>query len=434
MTESPLSSREIEILSLIAEGKSNKEVAESLSISVNTVKVHVSNIYQKIEISSRTEATLYAIENGIVSPALPPDLQPSDSKSFSNEDLKERESGLQDRIPLPILASFIVIILIIAVYLLSSMQARSESEASLMVNFLSEDRWLSYNSLKMPRSNFASASYESNIYAIAGNSDAGPSDVTEMFSKTDDTWSLLKNKPTAVTDVGAVLIGEKIYIPGGKIDGINVTDKLEVFDPRRNTWEEKSNLPTGLSDYASVAFAGNMYLFGGWDGSKIKDIVLKYDPDQDVWIELSKLPYPLVSANAVQLENRIIITGMAKQDALQTDLISYYPDRDVLGENPWEIAISQSLAGSVNCLFNLLEEIYAVVDNENTTEFLFYDIQNKSWQLIGESDSLTVKGSGCSIMNGELFLLGGTEADGSFSNQLTGYKMIYSISLPGIIN
>lgn len=434
MTESPLSSREIEILTLIAEGKSNKEVADVLCISINTVKVHVSNIYQKINISSRTEATLYAIENGIVSPVLPPESESSESKSIPNEVLTDGESFTLKRKFLPVLGILVIITFVFIVYLFRTTDARNETESSLMVNFLSKDRWHSYNSLQMPRSNFATASYESNIYAIAGNSEAGPSNNIEMFSKSDDSWSSLKNKPTAVTNVGAVLIGEKIYIPGGEINDSNVTDKLEVFDPRRNTWEEKSNLPFGLSEYASVAFAGNMYLFGGWDGSKINDIVLKYDPEQDDWIKLSKLPYPLMSVNAVQLENRILITGNAKRDALQTDLISYYPDRDVLGENPWESAISLPLTGSINCLFNLLEEIYAVVDNQDTTDFFIYDIHNKAWQLIGESDFLTVKGSGCSIMNGELFLIGGTEADGSFSNQLIGYKMIYSISLPGIIN
>ena len=61
-----LSSRETEILVLVAQGKTNKEIASLLYISLNTVKVHVSNIFQKIGVSSRTEATLYAIEQGIV--------------------------------------------------------------------------------------------------------------------------------------------------------------------------------------------------------------------------------------------------------------------------------------------------------------------------------------------------------------------------------
>ena len=70
MENVPLSEREIEILELVSQGKSNKEIAAELFISVNTVKVHLANIFTKIDVSSRTEATLYAIEHGIVaSPA-----------------------------------------------------------------------------------------------------------------------------------------------------------------------------------------------------------------------------------------------------------------------------------------------------------------------------------------------------------------------------
>ena len=76
MDANVLSDREIEVLRLVGQGKSNKEIAMDLDISVNTVKVHVSNIYQKIGVSSRTEATLFAIENGVVNPALPQEDRP----------------------------------------------------------------------------------------------------------------------------------------------------------------------------------------------------------------------------------------------------------------------------------------------------------------------------------------------------------------------
>ena len=63
-----LSEREREILSLVAGGASNKEIAESLVISINTVKVHLRNIYSKLDISSRSEATLYAVSEGLITP------------------------------------------------------------------------------------------------------------------------------------------------------------------------------------------------------------------------------------------------------------------------------------------------------------------------------------------------------------------------------
>jgi DNA-binding NarL/FixJ family response regulator len=56
MTESPLSEREQEVLSLIAAGLRNKEVADKLSVSIATVKSHIYNIYQKLHVNSRVEA------------------------------------------------------------------------------------------------------------------------------------------------------------------------------------------------------------------------------------------------------------------------------------------------------------------------------------------------------------------------------------------
>jgi two-component system, NarL family, response regulator LiaR len=67
--ESPeaLTERETEVLRLLAQGKANKEIARSLSISEKTVKVHVSNILSKLGVQSRTQATLYAIRVGLAS-------------------------------------------------------------------------------------------------------------------------------------------------------------------------------------------------------------------------------------------------------------------------------------------------------------------------------------------------------------------------------
>lgn len=57
---SPLSERELEVLQLVANGKSNHETAEALSISDNTVKFHLKNIMQKLNASNRAEAVMNA--------------------------------------------------------------------------------------------------------------------------------------------------------------------------------------------------------------------------------------------------------------------------------------------------------------------------------------------------------------------------------------
>jgi DNA-binding NarL/FixJ family response regulator len=62
-----LSARELEILQLIANGKSNKDIAAILKISANTVSVHRANIMQALDIHNTAELVVYAIRNGLVS-------------------------------------------------------------------------------------------------------------------------------------------------------------------------------------------------------------------------------------------------------------------------------------------------------------------------------------------------------------------------------
>jgi NarL family two-component system response regulator LiaR len=67
LTVDPLTERELDILRLVAQGCSNKEIALKLSLSELTVRTHVSNILGKLHLASRTQAALYALQKGITS-------------------------------------------------------------------------------------------------------------------------------------------------------------------------------------------------------------------------------------------------------------------------------------------------------------------------------------------------------------------------------
>jgi DNA-binding NarL/FixJ family response regulator len=60
-----LSEREAEVIRLVAAGRSNREIGEALSISLNTVDRHVSNILTKIGASNRAEAASFAVRHGL---------------------------------------------------------------------------------------------------------------------------------------------------------------------------------------------------------------------------------------------------------------------------------------------------------------------------------------------------------------------------------
>lgn len=62
----PLSDREMEVLTLVVEGKSNKEIASSLGISHQTVKNHITSILRKFGVEDRTQAVVYALKRGWV--------------------------------------------------------------------------------------------------------------------------------------------------------------------------------------------------------------------------------------------------------------------------------------------------------------------------------------------------------------------------------
>ena len=66
-TSAPLTGREVDVLRLIAQGRSNAEIAATLKVGEGTVRTHVSSILAKLHLASRTQAALYALREGLAS-------------------------------------------------------------------------------------------------------------------------------------------------------------------------------------------------------------------------------------------------------------------------------------------------------------------------------------------------------------------------------
>lgn len=67
MSHRSLTTREVEVLRMVAKGLGNKEIANSLNIAEVTVKLHVSHVLEKLEVKDRTEAATVALQRGIIS-------------------------------------------------------------------------------------------------------------------------------------------------------------------------------------------------------------------------------------------------------------------------------------------------------------------------------------------------------------------------------
>jgi DNA-binding NarL/FixJ family response regulator len=66
-----LTEREVDVLRLIAAGRSNREIADELILSVRTVERHITNLYGKIDARGKADATAYALGHGLAEPRVP---------------------------------------------------------------------------------------------------------------------------------------------------------------------------------------------------------------------------------------------------------------------------------------------------------------------------------------------------------------------------
>lgn len=353
----PLSDREIEILRLLATGVSNKEIANALVISPNTVKVHLRRIFSKIGVASRTEATLYALRVGIVDkalvepeseaeePALPPAAPELPALQAAAQPVALTAAPRRPSTWMLWAGGAAVLVLLVLLILALSRPApvlpvaptsSPASPALTAAPLPALVRWQRLADLPEGRKGMAAVGYENYAYLIGGETPAGVTGSVLRFGLQKGVWERAADKPTPVSEIQAAMIGEKVYVPGGMQANRQPTANLEVFDPRRNRWEQKASLPAALAGYALAAYEGRLYLFGGWDGKTPVAGVYEYDPGTDQWQVRSSLTSPRVYAAAVTANGRIyLLGGFDGANALSLNQV-YNPGRDAAGENPWE--------------------------------------------------------------------------------------------------
>lgn len=440
--ENGLSEREQDILRLVATGASNKEIAQALVISPNTVKVHLRNIFAKINVASRTEATLYALRIGLIESPAPAVEEVSQAVVPTD---KDADLPAEQSTPLPLIRRLrwagVIIGILIVTFALVLIGGRAlglplfftptpQSPTVNPVATVTLDRWQAVPALPNAVDFAASAVYEQNLYLIAGQGDSGPSSGVFAYSSDDETWSTLKAKPTAVRDVQAALIGELIYVPGGITADGTPTQTVERFDPRNNTWETTAPLPAPRSAYALAALEGKLYLFGGWDGTAYKSTLFIYDPAEDRWSQGANLPFVCGYASAVGSTGKIfLLGGTSDGKTALNDVLAYYPQRDLDGEDPWETHSEIPQARFASGATSLGDLIFLFGGSDGSADphlpGMQYQPQRDEWSVL--DDSLQAIGPGAAAVGLEnyVYIFG----PGSLHQR---YQAIYTITIPVI--
>jgi len=438
-----LSPREREILDLLATGATNRQIALALGISVNTVKVHLRNIFGKLDVASRTEATLYAIQHGLVQVEQPITATPPESPPEPPTPLAP-----QELYPTPSLRHWVVTILALLVVTLGFLWSPERQSAAIPEHMIdqphattlerssrSTPRWRDGAQLPLPRGRFAQAALEGRIYVISGLSDQGWTPRVDVYDPEHDVWDHAAAKPTAVANIGAAIVDERVYVPGGLDSESRVRDILEIYDPVTDTWSEGASLPKPLCAYAIAPYRDQgFFVFGGWDGQTYVSSVYYYDVIQDRWAHVADLSAPRAFAGAAALNELIYLVGGYDGRAEYRLCESFDPAAALAGSNPWQTHSPMHQGRAGHAVVAIQQSLY-VIGGGWTHPFDYnerYDATNDVWTtfdspLVGEWRTL-----GASTIDTPkgiyIYAIGGW--NGQYSSVVKRYQAFFRIFLP----
>lgn len=446
-----LSERELDILKLVATGASNKEIAQILFISSNTVKVHLRNIFSKIGANSRTEAAMFAVHSGLVK-------NPSDAliavENFEPtvvdmeiETPITREIALDSvstKSRLPRWTYFLFIALISGVLFLglrlspglAIFNQPSTPIATPQNTITPLPRWRNLASLPNPRSSLAVVAYANQIYAIGGLTNQGIYAGIDRFDPLTNSWETLSPKLTPVYNVQAEVINGLIYVPGGRtdMDDLQPSNILEIYDSTTDRWMTGTAMPVSLSGYGLIAFEGELFVFGGWDGHNYVNTVYSYDPSQDEWQERTPMPSARAFPGVAEAGGRVYIIGGIFEDQSVTANEIYSPSRDNAQSNPWSTGfpLPENRLGIQTA--TIADTIYVFGDETQSTHRggLIYFPQTDVWQSLEASPDPLGEDFAVASIGTNLFFMGG-KINQVFSDRNITYQAIITLSIPIII-
>ncbi|MBN1178574.1 MAG: hypothetical protein JXD18_05145 [Anaerolineae bacterium] len=413
----PLSERELEILAEIATGATNREIAYTLNISPNTVKVHLRNIFTKLGAESRTEATVIAVKQGLVNLPAPVD-----------EGAEEVAAALhQEAVPEPlpplawprrialVVAALAVLLATVVAWPRASQAVQAPGDV-LPPRIGGEDggtslvgdatHWSEMAQMPTRRAGLALAAWNHRLYAIGGEGPDGTTGVVEVYNPQSNVWQRAAGKPTPVAYASAGVVDGAIYVPGGCTDSGAAIATLEVYNPTSDSWSEAAPLPTPLCAYALAVYDGRIYLFGGTNGNEAFGTTLAYSPQEDRWEALTSLPDARTAAAAAVLNERIYVVGGYAAGRELNACAVYVPEED-----RWDACAPLTIARSGLGLAPIGGWVYTIGGGDYLGFNERYDPRTDYWTAIDTPITGIWQSPGVAQLDSAIYAMGGWSND-----------------------
>lgn len=365
---SELSERELQILLLVAQGLSNRQIAGQLDISDNTVKVHVRNIFVKINVASRTEASLYAVRHGLLrvenQPLAPtPIVEPPPPLMVPADTMRPAR-----RWHWWMLA--VIGVVVIAGGGLVWWTTQTPVAPVIRQQSSAPTRWARLPALPNPQPAQQLVVYAGQLYAFTGNHGAK----WLQFDGVTRTWIVLTDLPFVVPAGAKVWAdGAGLWVVGSddgrgvwrwdgqkwqvqpaipatlevaavvRVDGvllvlgqISATVGLSAWtlSPQAQSWQPRVDFTHAVADVQLVVLEGVVYLFG--DGAH----VWRLDAAAQRWVADRDLPFVWSRGAVTTVLGSILVI-----DAATPALWAYVPGQGVVSKQivPTQIALGRQV-------------------------------------------------------------------------------------------
>jgi DNA-binding CsgD family transcriptional regulator len=453
--ENPLSEREMDVARLLVTGATNAEIARELVISPHTVKVHLRNIFEKLQVNSRTEASMMLVQRSwLTFPGLEiaaaeattprPELAPEPPPLAH---LAMRPVGWQ--------SAYLVgaLLLCLLALVLPNLRIQSAAMPALLTDSQStvlgqpiptpQLRWEPRTPLNLPRSRLAVVRIDNNLYAIGGETAEGHTVATvDTYDLQVNEWRTRKPLPQGTANLAAAALGPHIYVAGGSTKAVGsststITDQFLRYDTGKNVWQSVGKLPYPLAGAELLAIDNSIYLLGGWNGQSAQSEVWRYTPsapDRDQagtaeWALITQMPTARAFFGAVFVQNELYVVGGYDGQQEQSTAEVYTP-----ATNTWrKLPPLPTPRGGLRLIYDGLDLVALGGGWTHTLDtHERFDLNTHVWSNFPSPLTGEWRNFGAAEYSGRIYFIGGWSGD--YLDIHLQYQSSFSLLLPVISN